>query len=39
MRFQRLDLIRFGKFTNQSLSFPHSAMDFHVIVGPNEAGK
>lgn len=39
MRFDRLDLIRFGKFTDQSISFPAKEMDFHVIVGPNEAGK
>lgn len=39
MRIDRLDLIRFGKFTDQSISFPASEMDFHVIVGPNEAGK
>ncbi len=39
MRFDQLDLIRFGKFTEQSLVFPAAAHDFHVIVGPNEAGK
>ncbi|HWL29698.1 MAG TPA: AAA family ATPase, partial [Burkholderiaceae bacterium] len=39
MRFSRLDLTRYGKFTDQSVAFPASARDFHLIVGPNEAGK
>jgi uncharacterized protein YhaN len=39
MRIDRLDLIRFGKFTDRSIDFPVAARDFHVVVGPNEAGK
>lgn len=39
MRFDRLDLIRYGKFTERSLHFPAQPQDFHLIVGPNEAGK
>ena len=39
MRIDRLDLIRFGKFTGRALDFPRAERDFHVIVGPNEAGK
>jgi uncharacterized protein YhaN len=39
MRFQRLDLLKFGKFSERSLEFPGSPTDFHLIVGPNEAGK
>jgi len=39
MRLDRLDLIRFGKFTSRALDFPVAERDFHVIVGPNEAGK
>ncbi|MDB5953187.1 MAG: hypothetical protein JWR65_5042 [Massilia sp.] len=39
MRIDRLDLIRFGKFTGRSLDFPLAERDFHVVVGPNEAGK
>ena len=39
MRVDRLDLIRFGKFTGRALDFPFAKRDFHVIVGPNEAGK
>lgn len=39
MRFRRLDLIRYGKFTNHSIELPVAQHDFHLIVGPNEAGK
>lgn len=39
MRLHHLDLIRYGKFTDQALHFPASACDFHLIVGANEAGK
>ncbi|MCA0873017.1 AAA family ATPase [Seohaeicola saemankumensis] len=43
MRLTRLDLTRYGKFTDASLSFgPRPAPgqpDLHVIYGPNEAGK
>lgn len=39
MRVARLDLERFGRFTDVRLPFPHSQSDFHVIYGPNEAGK
>ncbi|KVR86986.1 ATP-binding protein [Burkholderia vietnamiensis] len=39
MRISQLDLIRYGKFTDETLRFPAAGQDFHVIVGPNEAGK
>lgn len=39
MRIDRLDLIKFGKFTDRVIDFPLAERDFHVIVGPNEAGK
>jgi len=39
VRLKQLDLIKYGKFTETTLPFPHAAHDFHVIVGPNEAGK
>jgi uncharacterized protein YhaN len=39
MRFQRLDLIKFGKFTDRRIDFPAATRDFHLIVGSNEAGK
>ncbi len=39
MRFHRLDLIKYGKFSDCSVEFPAARHDFHLIVGPNEAGK
>ncbi|WP_137156448.1 AAA family ATPase [Rhizobium sp. FKL33] len=42
MRIRSLDLIRYGKFTDRSLDFgdrPEHGPDFHIIHGPNEAGK
>ncbi|MGS0894483.1 AAA family ATPase [Burkholderia stagnalis] len=39
MRISQLDLIKYGKFTDETLRFPAAGQDFHVIVGPNEAGK
>ena len=39
MRINQLDLIKYGKFTDETLRFPSAGEDFHVIVGPNEAGK
>ncbi|WP_085034022.1 ATP-binding protein [Ensifer aridi] len=42
MRLQRLDLVRYGKFTERSLDFGEAkpgAPDFHLVYGPNEAGK
>ena len=39
MRIQRLDLLRYGRFTDMHLEFPVSDSDFHIVFGPNEAGK
>ncbi len=42
MRLNRLDLTRYGKFTDGVLDFgsrPNGTPDLHVIYGPNEAGK
>lgn len=42
MRLNRLDLSRYGKFTDKQLDFgaPQSGKpDFHLVYGPNEAGK
>ncbi|MES1949819.1 hypothetical protein S4A8_03138 [Salinisphaera sp. S4-8] len=39
MRLRRLDLIRYGRFTGQSIELPASEPDLRVIYGPNEAGK
>ncbi len=39
MRLRRLDLIRYGHFTDRSFELPVGNIDFHVVFGPNEAGK
>lgn len=42
MRLSRLDLTRYGKFTDFSIDFGEAEPgrpDLHVIYGPNEAGK
>ncbi|RUM08317.1 AAA family ATPase [Rhizobium chutanense] len=42
MRINRLDLTRYGKFTDAVIDFgarPVESPDLHVIYGPNEAGK
>ena len=39
MRFNRLDLIKYGKFSDRAVEFPAAQQDFHLIIGPNEAGK
>ncbi|MCZ4089677.1 AAA family ATPase [Sinorhizobium psoraleae] len=42
MRLQQLDLVRYGKFTGRSLDFGDAKSgqpDFHLVYGPNEAGK
>ncbi len=39
MRLSRLDLIRYGRFTDLSLPFPVRNPDLHIVFGPNEAGK
>ncbi|HTV32175.1 MAG TPA: AAA family ATPase, partial [Methylocella sp.] len=42
MRLKRLDLIRYGKFTDYRLDFGETSPnepDLHIVYGPNEAGK
>ncbi|KQT48165.1 hypothetical protein ASG47_07280 [Devosia sp. Leaf420] len=42
MRLRRLDLTRYGKFTDRTIDFgpaPTSGADLHIIFGLNEAGK
>ena len=41
MRFNRVNLDRYGHFTGQSIEFgePVVESDFHIVFGPNEAGK
>ncbi|RFC62809.1 hypothetical protein DYI37_12635 [Fulvimarina endophytica] len=38
MRIERLDLIRYGAFTNRTIPFRPGAR-LHILYGPNEAGK
>ena len=39
MRLQQLRLLAYGKFTDRVLDFAPAAMDFHLVIGHNEAGK
>ncbi len=39
MRFERLELIRFGKFAGSHLDVSETRPDFHIVAGQNEAGK
>lgn len=39
MRLGRLDLIRYGHFSGRSFDLPAGESDFHIMFGPNEAGK
>ena len=39
MRLRRLDLLRYGHFTDRSFELPAGDTDFHIVFGPNEAGK
>jgi uncharacterized protein YhaN len=42
MRLKRLDLTRYGKFTDYSIDFGErepDRPDLHIVYGPNEAGK
>jgi uncharacterized protein YhaN len=39
VRIQRLDLLRYGRFTDKQLSLPVSDSGIHIVFGPNEAGK
>lgn len=39
MRIQRLDLLRYGQFTDTHIALPTSGSDIHIMFGPNEAGK
>jgi len=39
MRIEKLDLIRYGRFTDTFLDFPNGQSDVHIVFGPNEAGK
>ena len=42
MRLRRLDLTRYGKFTDHAIDFGErieGVPDLHIVYGPNEAGK
>ncbi len=39
MRIRRLELLRYGHFTDASLDLAPRAVDMHIVVGSNEAGK
>lgn len=39
MRIARLDLLRYGKFSDRSVELPAGELDIHILVGANEAGK
>ncbi len=39
MRFGRLELRRFGRFTDRTVELPAGDLDLHVLFGANEAGK
>ena len=39
MRLRRLNLLRYGHFTDHSFELPVGNIDFHIVFGPNEAGK
>ncbi len=39
MRLKRLNLVRYGHFSDHSIELPLGNSDFHIIFGPNEAGK
>ncbi len=42
MRLRRLDLTRYGKFTDRQIDFGaqiQGSPDLHIVYGPNEAGK
>ena len=38
MRFKAINLIAYGPFTDYRIELPEKP-DFHIIYGPNEAGK
>ena len=39
MRIGRLELLRYGHFTDAVLELPMRQPDLHIVYGPNEAGK
>ncbi|MCY4563156.1 MAG: AAA family ATPase, partial [Gammaproteobacteria bacterium] len=39
MRLARLELLRYGRFTDACIDLPPAERDIHIVFGPNEAGK
>lgn len=39
MRIARLDLTRYGLFTDKSIELPQTDLDIHIVFGLNESGK
>jgi uncharacterized protein YhaN len=39
VRLSRLELTRYGRFTDAVVELPRRQPDLHLVVGPNEAGK
>ena len=39
MRLARLDLLRYGRFTDEVIELPRAEQDIHILFGLNEAGK
>lgn len=39
MRIRQLDLVRYGSFADHVIDFGDGAVDLHIVIGPNEAGK
>ena len=39
MKIKTIQLFAYGPFTHTTLDLTHGSSDFHLVVGPNEAGK
>ena len=39
MKIRRIRLDAYGPFTDLTIDLPNSGPDFHMLFGPNEAGK
>lgn len=39
MRYESVELVRYGRYANRRLEFPRRNCDFHLVLGGNEAGK
>lgn len=39
MRYETVELVRYGRYAGRRLEFPRRDCDFHLVLGGNEAGK